>query len=152
MTSATSVSRKFEVSWDEIQRLSRALAWRLAEKQPKFHTVIAVARGGMVPALVIARELDIRLMDTICIATHDEENNRHDPKILKLLPGDGAGCIVVDDLVDKGVTFQTIRKYLPKAHFAAIYAKPEGCQYADSYMMELSQQTWVRFPWEVEKD
>ena len=62
--------RAFPVSWDQFHRDCRALTWRLNEVGP-FHAVIAITRGGLVPAAIVARELGIRTIDTVCIASYD---------------------------------------------------------------------------------
>lgn len=139
--------RDFPVSWDELHRNARALAWRLVDKGP-WRAVIGVARGGLIPATIVARELGVRVVDTVCVAHYEELEILPEPKVIKMVAGDGAGCLVVDDLVDTGDTYACIRKYLPKAHFASIYAKPSGRPMVDSYVMEISQDTWVHFPWE----
>lgn len=146
----TSPSKSFPVSWDEIHRHSKLLAWRLLEKGP-WTGVAAVARGGLVPACVVARELDIRLVETICIASYDHQT-QGEARILKGLEafGDGAGWLVVDDLVDTGNTFRILREKLPKAHFAAVYAKPQGIPHCDTWITEVSQDTWILFPWDME--
>ena len=60
----------FPVSWDELHRNTRQLAWRLLERGP-FTGIVAITRGGLIPAGIIARELDIRLIETFCIASYD---------------------------------------------------------------------------------
>ena len=60
----------FHVSWDQLHRDARALAWRLDGKGPKngaWKAVVAITRGGMAPAMIVARELDIRTVDTISV-------------------------------------------------------------------------------------
>ena len=66
------------------------------------------------------------------------------------MDGDGAGWLIVDDLVDTGRTAQVVRKMLPEAHFATIYAKPAGRPLIDTFVTEVSQDTWILFPWDVE--
>jgi xanthine phosphoribosyltransferase len=138
----------FTVSWEELHRDARALAWRLLPKH-EFKGIIAITRGGMVPAAIISRELNLRLVDTLCISSYDDEN-QGDIKILKGVEGNGEGFLVVDDLVDTGKTAIVARKLLPKAHFATIYAKPEGINTVDTYITEVSQDTWILFPWDME--
>ena len=140
-------TRDFPVTWEEIHRHAKALAWRMMDHGP-WRAVIAVARGGLVPAVIVARELGVRMVDTVCVSTYEDDGTSHEPKVLKVLPGDGAGCLVVDDLVDTGRTYEAVRKYLPKAHYAAVYAKPQGKAQVDSYVMEVSHDTWIHFPWE----
>jgi xanthine phosphoribosyltransferase len=138
--------RYFPVSWEEMHRDSRALSWRLAERGP-FEGIVAIARGGLVPAQIVARELEIRLIDTICISSYDEAVQR-EPEILKGVSGSGRGWLIVDDLVDTGQTGRIVREMLPHAHFATVYAKPAGRAVVDTFVTEVSQDTWILFPWD----
>ena len=106
-----------------MHRTSKALAWRLVELGP-FEGLVAVTRGGLVPAAIVARELEIRLIDTACMASYHGQE-RGQVEILKSasLAGDGTGWLIVDDLVDTGETYKSLRALLPKAHFATVYAK-----------------------------
>ncbi|MET0379010.1 MAG: xanthine phosphoribosyltransferase [Spongiibacteraceae bacterium] len=137
----------YHLSWDELHRDTRALAHRLIH-QP-WRGVIGIARGGLVPAAILARELDVRLVDSICIASYDHDR-QGEPKILKSVEGDGAGFLLVDDLVDTGTTARIARELLPKAVFVAIYAKPKGKSLADHFQREFTQETWIHFPWDVD--
>ena len=141
------VQRYYPVSWEQLHRDAKALAWRLAENGP-FHGIVAITRGGLVPAHIIARELDIRVIDTVCISSYDHETQRQ-ADILKSVGGDGAGWLIVDDLVDTGGTGRIVREMLPKAHFATVYAKPAGRPMVDTFVTEVSQDTWIYFPWDM---
>lgn len=136
----------FPVSWEEMHRNARALSWRLAEQGP-WKGIIAIARGGLVPAQIVGRELEVRLIDTICIASYDDQTRRT-PEVLKSVDGDGEGWLIVDDLVDTGRTGRIVREMLPKAHFATVYAKPQGREIVDSFVTEVSQDTWILLPWD----
>jgi xanthine phosphoribosyltransferase len=141
--------RTYPISWDQLHRDAKALAWRLLDKD-FFKGIIAVTRGGLVPAAIIARELDIRLVDTICVSSYDWQNQKGEVKLLKGIEGDGQGWLIIDDLVDTGRTGKLIREQLPKAHFACIYAKPAGRPLVDTFITEVSQDTWILFPWDTE--
>ena len=39
---------------------------------------------------------------------------------------------------------------LPRAHFATVYAKPAGRPMVDTFVTEVSQDTWILFPWDIE--
>jgi len=145
---APNPAKTFPVTWDELHRHARALAWRLLDKAP-WQGIIAITRGGLVPAAIVARELDIRLIDTVCVASYDERD-RGDVTVLKPIPGDGAGWLIIDDLVDTGETARVVREMLPKAHFATVYAKPAGRPLVDTFVTEVSQDTWILFPWDIE--
>ncbi len=149
-----SYNKDFPVSWAELHRDSRALAWRLLDMQ-KWKGIIAITRGGLVPAAILAREMDIRMIDTVCISSYsagdgDGDKSRGELELIKGAAGDGEGMLLVDDLVDTGKTAQYVRELLPKAHFATIYAKPSGRPLVDTFVTEVSQDTWIRFPWDME--
>lgn len=144
----------FHVSWDQLHRDARALAWRMDNTE--WRAVVAVTRGGMVPAMIVARELDIRTIDTISVKSYKgvgAEAGQSDLQVLKQpdpdLMGDGEGILIVDDLVDSGRTLELIRDMYPKAHFATVYAKPKGKPMVQSYVTEVSQDTWIFFPWDM---
>jgi len=114
--------------------------------------VVAITRGGMAPAMIVARELDIRTVDTISVKSYDNQTQT-EASVLKSpdgkLMGDGAGILVVDDLVDSGKTLALVRQMYPKAHFATVYAKPKGRPMVDTFITEVSQDTWIFFPWDM---
>ncbi|MEE8535880.1 MAG: xanthine phosphoribosyltransferase [Kiloniellales bacterium] len=140
--------RTFPVSWEELHRHSKALAWRLVDMGP-WKGIVAISRGGLVPAAIVARELELRLIDTVCIASYDDQS-QGDLEVLKGVPGDGTGWLIIDDLVDTGKTAQVVRDMLPKAHFATVYAKPAGRPLVETFITEVSQDTWILFPWDTE--
>ena len=147
--------KAFPVSWDEFHRDARALVWRLASVGP-FQAIVCVTRGGLVPAGIVARELGIRLSETVCVASYNH-TTQGDLKVLKgiaaevvaLGGGDGKGVLIVDDLVDTGRTAKVVRGLIPAAHFATVYAKPMGRPMVDTYITEVSQDTWIYFPWDT---
>ena len=147
--------KAFPVSWDQFHRDARALVWRLASVGP-FQAIVCVTRGGLVPAAIIARELDIRLIETVCVASYNH-TTQGDLKVLKDVErnivgiggGGGKGVLIVDDLVDTGKTARVVRELLPEAHFATVYAKPMGRPMVDTYITEVSQDTWIYFPWDT---
>ncbi len=145
-------NKHFPVSWEEMHRNAKALAWRLIDKGP-WKGIIAITRGGLVPAAIIARELEIRMIDTVCVSSYDHQNQR-EAMVLKGTEGsnagDGEGWLIIDDLVDTGKTAVIVRKMLPKAHFATVYAKPAGRPLVDTFITEVSQDTWIHFPWDIE--
>ncbi len=137
------------LSWTDIQDDARVLARKLAA-QGRWQGIVAVARGGLVPAALIARALGIRLVETISVVTYQGERLGH-PEVLKAPrdAGDGAGWLIVDDLVDTGATMRIVRTMLPNAYVAVLYAKPAGRPLADALVSEFPQDCWIDFPWEM---
>ena len=145
-------AKHFPVSWEEMHRNAKALAWRLVDAGP-WKGLVGVTRGGLVPAAVVARELDIRVIETISIVSYRVDHSQADRVEIVKYPndvGDGEGWLIVDDLVDTGRTAAALRALLPKAHFATVYAKPLGRPLVDTFITEVSQDTWIYFPWDVE--
>ncbi len=148
-------ARFYAVTWDQLHRDARALAWRLIEIGP-FRGVVAITRGGLIPAAIIAREMELRLVETISIITYgagDKDwTELGEPDVIKpaTAAADGEGFLIIDDLVDTGATARAVRALLPKAHFATVYAKPAGRPLVDSFVTEVSQDTWIMFPWDTE--
>lgn len=143
----TTQQKIIAVNWDKIQLLSKSLASQLAPSGP-WQAVVGVARGGLIPATIVARELGVLMVDTVCVSTHNDEGARQSTKFLKILPGNGEGCLVIDDLVDTGTTFSLLRPYLPRATFASLFAKPEGIKSTDFCVEKIDQDVWIKFPWE----
>ena len=98
----TAYRRTYPISWEQLHRDARALSWRLIEQGP-WQGIIAITRGGLVPAAIVARELDVRLVDTVCIASY-ADRHQGQVQVLKSATGDGDGWLLVDDLVDTGRT------------------------------------------------
>ena len=145
--------KSFPVSWDQFHRDARALAWRLSGSGP-YEACVAITRGGLVPAANVARELDVRLIDTICVASYRDYTRQGELELLKgvaepIVKLGGKGVLIVDDLVDTGKTAKVVRDMLPGAHFATVYAKPMGRPLVDTFITEVSQDTWIYFPWDT---
>ncbi|MCB1416318.1 MAG: xanthine phosphoribosyltransferase [Nitratireductor sp.] len=157
----SSQPKAFPVTWDQFHRDCKALAWRLAgvgDALGGWTAIVSITRGGLVPAAIIARELGIRNIETVCIASYHEYKDQGDLVVIKDISkrlieeagGDGTGVLVIDDLTDTGKTAQKVRDMLPKAHIATVYAKPKGVPLADTFVTEVSQDTWIYFPWDME--
>ena len=160
MTDRLPHEKGFHISWDQMHRDSRALAWRLDGRGPDdgaWRAIVAITRGGMAPAMIIARELDVRTVDTISVKSYHsgggKADQRTDAKVLKSpdreLMGDGTGILIIDDLVDSGKTLELVRELYPQAHFATVYAKPQGEPMVDTFITGVSQDTWIFFPWDM---
>lgn len=137
------------VTWDQLHRDARTLAATLMARGP-VQGIVAISRGGLIPAAIVARELDCRLVESVCVAMYEEEAAA-EPRLLKppAAAGDGTGFVIIDDLVDSGTTARLVRGLLPQAHFACLYAKPAGMSVAETWVAEVPQDTWVLFPWDT---
>lgn len=143
------------ISWAELHRDARYLS-EVLNALGTWQGIIAIARGGLIPAALVARELEIRLVDTICVSSYEAgasgaaAQQQGEVKLLKPVAGDGEGFLLIDDLVDTGRTARVVRQMLPKAHFATLYAKPVGRSIVDTCIKEFKQNKWIHFPWDIE--
>ena len=146
--------KAFPVSWDQFHRDARALAWRLSGKSEKWTAMVCITRGGLVPAAIISRELGIRTIETVCVASYHDNTEQGELQVIKeispaLCENGGRDVLIVDDLTDTGKTAAVVRAMLPEAHFATVYAKPKGVPLVDTFVTEVSQDTWIYFPWDM---
>ena len=144
------MSEKYVVTWDMFQMHARKLSERLLPAS-QWKGIIAVSRGGLFPAAVLARELGIRHIETVCIASYHDHNNQGELQVLHAaqVPNGGEGFIVVDDLVDTGNTARAIRQMYPNAKFVTVFAKPAGAELVDDYVIGIPQNTWIEQPWDL---
>lgn len=141
--------KEYHISWDKILSDAALLADKIKEKG-HFHGLIAITRGGLIPAGLIAQKLEIRKIETIGISSYDVKSKR-ELEITKEMQGvgDGDGWLVIDDLVDSGETAILVKSKAPKALYCVLYAKPNGEDKADLFIEKVEQETWVFFPWEI---
>ncbi len=144
------MTKKLILTWDVLQRDVKVLAGELSSQQD-WKGIVAIARGGLVPASLLAYELDIRTVEVISLASYGDDHQQTELQLLKgpsEVLGDGAGWLIIDDLVDTGETIQLVRELLPQASMAVVYAKPQGKPVVDQFVKEVSQDIWIVFPWE----
>lgn len=142
------MDNKHIVTWDMLQIYTKKLAYYILQVQ-LWKKIIAVSRGGLIPAALLARELSIRHIDTICISSYNYRFLK-DNVVLKKSELNGEGVLIVDDLVDTGGTAKIIRKMHPKAYFVTLFAKPKGRKLVDNYIIDIPQDVWIEQPWDME--
>lgn len=144
------MSNFYFVDWKEINKNSLDLAEKLNKKDQNWEAIIAIARGGLIPAAILAHKLNIHIIDTICIKSYSSTHQQQEKlEILKnLKKTTRSNLLVVDDLVDSGETFKLVRTMLPQSTFATVYAKPMGEPMVDHFSQQIPQDVWVVFPWE----
>ncbi len=135
------------VSWDRLHHDTRLLASQLILDGRSFDGIIAVSRGGLMAAAVLARELELRLVDTVCVGSY-RGRVQGDLQVIKSVPGAGRGMLVIDDLADTGATARLVRGMLPEAFLVAIYVKPSDRGNVDMFVTEVPQDCWLLFPWD----
>jgi len=141
------------ISWSQFNEDTVSLSKKLINQNWK--GIVAITRGGLVPANILAYELDIKLIDTICISSYDDQDQKNANIIKKPESADikdGSGWLVVDDLIDTGKTAEIIRAHYPKATFVTTYAKTHGKAFVDHYSIETTSNQWILLPWDEDPE
>ena len=143
------------LTWERFGTAARELAAQVVADGFTPSIVISVARGGLVLGGAMTYALGVKLADAINVEFYtDVHETLSDPVLLSpMLDTEfivGRRVLVVDDVVDTGRTARIVREMVPRAHFATIYAKPAGREQVDTFITEVSQDTWILFPWDAE--
>ena len=142
-------SQKQFISWDQFHQDTLLLVEKIKEQGP-WDGIIAITRGGLVPAAILSHALNIKIIDTIGILSYDEETRKKTLKfkILKNTQLKQGKWLIVDDLVDTGDTAEIIKEMIPEGFLVAVYAKPKGESSANIFAKKINQNIWIVFPWE----
>ena len=111
--------------------------------------MLAITRGGLFPAGILARELNIKLIDTVGIESYSETEQTEARVLKEFNQRFSHNILVVDDLADTGNTLRLLRKSLINPVICTLFVKPEGAGLVDYFAEEVEQNTWVRFPWDT---
>lgn len=139
------------VSWDEIQTLCTQLAHDIIARGYRREKMVAITRGGLFPAGLLARELNIKRIETIGIVTYDGMTAGTAQQIKEAHVEFLKDALVIDDLVDTGTTLDFLRPLTSDCIFATIFAKPQGKPKVDLFAREVPQESWIRFPWDTRR-
>ncbi len=138
---------KLFLTWDDVESHTKALSQQLKSKG-SWDKLVCVTRGGLMPAALLSRYLDIKYVDTICLSSYDELDKQGQLEVIKEFRSNDSDILVIDDLVDTGKSFVTCKEFLPNAHLCCVYAKPKGKPFINTYQIDIPQTTWIVFPWE----
>lgn len=149
------MTKQIDISWEEFEEACARVVRKIEENATPWEGVLAVTRGGLVPAAFIARALNIDVIETISVKSYGLENKRKSLIIHKypsshVLRTVGFRWLIVDDIADTGATLDLLSTMMINASAAAVFVKPTGKAYAHYHGVEIPQDVWVKFPWEKE--
>lgn len=142
------------LSWQDLEKATDAIASQVGESGFVPSIIIAIARGGMVPAGILAYKLGVRLADVINVEFYtDMERTRPDPVLLAPMletqAVSGQRILVVDDVATSGRTLSIVMKLLrgfgADVRSAVVCTKP-GTIIAPDFRWRTTQG-WIVFPW-----
>jgi hypoxanthine phosphoribosyltransferase len=149
------------VSWDRYNRLIEQLALSIHESGWQFDQIICLARGGMRVGDVLSRLYRMPL--AILSASSYRENAGRDQGKLDIAPyismayGSPEGrVLLVDDMVDTGMTFGRVQEHLLSAYpkitelrSAVIWWKSHSVVKPDYHSQYLETNPWIHQPFEA---
>jgi hypoxanthine phosphoribosyltransferase len=156
------------IDWDEVNRLCSLIADKIRDDGVNIGCILAVARGGIVPAMIIAKMLSVDDIDLIRARQYQGMRMDEDVSIAFITPlqdmqdkidrcrREGRIMLVVDDIADTGLTIKTVTEALNgkggKSNDTIIavtlYMKPRSVFKPDYYAELCRDDEWIVFPWE----
>ncbi len=147
-------NQKLILSWKEFEDQMVEVSKKIQEKkQGKVKHILALTRGGLIPAYFLARELGIKSIKTMCLVSYGDTQKQEE---IQHLTVDGFSeeienvdeWIVVDDICDTGTTLSFVENKYPGIESACLYVKEHrDCNF---YYKQVPNSTWLVFPWEKE--
>lgn len=142
------------LTWELFGEASRALAQQVADSGYQPSIVLAVARGGLMPAAAMAYALGVKNLFTMNVEFYTGVDQRLDfavmlPPVLDAVDIAGARVLVADDVADTGATLKLVTdfcaEHVADVRCAVLYEKPHSvikCEY-----VWRRTELWVNFPW-----
>jgi len=143
-----------ELKWERVQRLCKELATEIKECEniDDFQGIIAVTRGGLIPAGILSHELGLHRIDTIGFSSYHGKKQGalvcvKQPDIIDMT--DLNKHIIVEDIVDSGTTLKALRDYFPLSWPVASLVVRCSVDDRPTYIGHIEETNeWVTFPWE----
>lgn len=145
--------QKKDLTWSEFEQKTLELVKKIKAdpEHKKFKNILALTRGGLIPAYFVARELGIKNIKTMCLVSYGDTREQSEIKHLKI---DGFSeeiydpehWLIIDDICDSGKTLDFVEAMYPKTKSACVYVKEiRDCDY---YAEKVPNELWLNFPWE----
>jgi hypothetical protein len=151
--------KRIYLSWQDVDKMITGMLSRL---QPfNFDMVIAITRGGIVPAAIIAERLAIQQVLVASVAFYEDEEHDLDWPVFMQFPDDsllrGQHALIVDDIWDRGKQIMSVTERVKyaggRSHSVVLHYKPHRSQFPDKAPDLYGAQTedWIIYPWDAER-
>lgn len=141
---------KIYITWNEFHQDVKNLCLKIKNSGQKFNKIVAVSRGGFIPAGIVAYELNIRNSAVINISTYFDDKHLELNEIsnIQSIGKVDEKTLIIDDISDTGQTFKLMRQTFPKGTFATVYTKEKGLNQVDIFERQVPEK-WLVFPWDI---
>ncbi|MEW6604953.1 MAG: phosphoribosyltransferase family protein [Thermoproteota archaeon] len=128
-------------SWQEIERLVKDIATQVKKSGTRYSCILAITRGGIVPARLLSRELGIDMIQFIPV--------RNKTVIKSEMPflDTSKRYLVIDDIYDTGDTWRVVAHALSGFNCDFCFCMSRHKSYGITAMV-LDHNKWIVFPWE----
>jgi hypoxanthine phosphoribosyltransferase len=144
------------LTWSDFGRAGRELAQAIADDGYRPDLILAVARGGLLPAGAVSYALDVKNLHLVNVEFYTGVDERLDmpvmlPPVPRTVGLSGATVLIVDDVADTGATLKLVRDFcethVADVRCAVIYEKPHS-EVKCEYVWHRTDK-WINFPWSV---
>lgn len=149
---------KIYLDWNEVTGAVSQLTKTIKEHNCSFTRILAVARGGLVPAAMLSHQLGIKIVGSLQLRSYSDTYSQENVvawswRQLDLTSGEfrGADTLILDDLHDTGKTLEFMKRHFPEATIATLYHKQHTATPPPIGFPGLSMPSdkWITFPWET---
>ena len=136
------------LDWYDIENLVKKTVLNIKKiNKKKYDLIIGIKNGGIIPAILIARELDINYIEFITVKRN---------KILKFSKfhkDKKSSLLIIDDIYDTGKTFSIVNEYFKRLEYGyaclvSRYKIPDNHKIVTGKI--LNHKKWIVFPWEMD--
>lgn len=143
-TSDQHLKNNYYLDWDNIENLVKKTALKIKKNNKKYDLIIGIKNGGIIPAILISRELNINDIEFITIRKN---------KIFKFnkFHKDRKYLLIIDEIYDTGKTFSIVNEYFKRFEYdyaclISRYRIPDNNKIVTGKV--LNHKRWIVFPWE----
>jgi hypoxanthine phosphoribosyltransferase len=141
-------------SWEDAEKANASLTEKINSSGFIPDIIIAVSRGGLVPARLLSDSLNVPVLYTIRISFYSSVGVRMEkPQVTQPLSVDikGKKILIVDDISDSGRSLELAEQYIiplnpAEIKTATIHYKPGSMFKPDFFLF--TTESWVVYPWE----
>jgi uncharacterized protein len=145
-TSEQHLKNNYSLDWDDIENLVKKTVLKIKKNNKKYDLIIGIKKGGIIPAILISRELDIKDIEFITIRKDKIFKINKFYKGIKYL-------LIIDEIYDTGKTFSIVNEYFKRfeleydyACLVSRYRIPDNNKIVTGKV--LNHKKWIIFPWE----
>ncbi len=145
-TSEQHLKNNYSLDWDDIENLVKKTVLKIKKNNKKYDLIIGIKKGGIIPAILISRELDIKDIEFITIRKDKIFKINKFYKGIKYL-------LIIDEIYDTGKTFSIVNEYFKRfeleydyACLVSRYRIPDNNKIVIGKV--LNHKKWIIFPWE----